>query len=473
MRVLPGAAAWSTGAVVASAGWFGLQEDQAASSTSLCPGPLQYDAGWKSIVAGELCPPVTPLMAKSGQQGCDLRCTSGPDGVRLFSFPVGEFDIDEQVELPAKTTIEGNSNPNDPADKRKKPDPKTQTYFVATHGVTDVNQPYCGTHGNMQQGEAQKFRIGFLLNSQTTVRNINFQGKDTTRPYDNGNLCGGGVFETPGCVSPGYGDGPGGGWKGRTQGCFDHTGGGNDLLLGDGKGAENVVIENVRLNDLYLPADASKYSGGQGSQTAVWVPITNDGSATKNLRITNLVSMLTRGDGINLHANVQDAVVEDCHIENTGDDIFAVWGAYEEPAGIVFRNNVGVNPGPTRDYMYGVCIAVYGARDVTFSGTQCYDVRSWNGKPNSNSCMAYVHDNWFGAIYPEGNKIRFEENSYMYMDAPTEAIPTDQRPLVKSDSPGAKIDNVPADPSSLTGRRLAETAASAAVEQVQPDVVHT
>merc|ERR1719230_876033 len=115
-------------------------------------------------------------------------------------------------------------------------------FFVATRGVTDPKAAYCGTNINMKQGEAQKLRIGFLLNSQTTVKNINYQGKDTTRPLDNGNLCGGGAFETPGCVSPGYGDGVGTGWVGKL-GCYDHTGQPNDLITGDGMGVENVVIE--------------------------------------------------------------------------------------------------------------------------------------------------------------------------------------------------------------------------------------
>merc|ERR1719245_2753027 len=107
----------------------------------------------------------------------------------------------------------------------------------------------------MRQGDAQKLRIGFLLNSNTVVKNLNYQGKDTVRPNDNGNLCGGGVFETPGCVSPGFGDGPGGSWVSKRNGCYDHTGKPNNLILGDGKGVENIVIDSVRLNDYLLPSD--------------------------------------------------------------------------------------------------------------------------------------------------------------------------------------------------------------------------
>jgi hypothetical protein len=285
----------------------------------------------------------------------------------------------------------------------------------------------------MKPGDVKKLRIGFLLNSNTLVKNINYQGKDTTRPDDNGNLCGGGAFETPGCVSPGFGDGVGTKWTSKRKGCYDHTGKRNDLITGDGKGVENVTIKNVRLNSLLLPSDPALYKKAKGSQIAVWVAMTKDGSATKKVKVKNLVSMLTRGDGINFHGNVQDSIVEDCHIENTGDDIYAVWGAYaENSAGNIFKNNVGKNPGVVRSYFYGVCIAVYGAKDMTFVGNKCYDVKKWNrNAKNSNSCMAYVHDNWFGAVYPEGNAIKFQKNEYLYLDGTI--IMTADRPHVRSD----------------------------------------
>merc|ERR1719375_1668766 len=163
-------------------------------------------------------------------------------GINHFKFPPGRFDIDEQVEVPANTVIEGNANPNDAADKAKKPDMTIQTYFVATTGVTDITANYCGTDNNVKPSEVKKLRIGFLLNSNTRVSNIGFQGKDTIRPDDNGNLCGGGVFETPGCVSPGFGDGTGTAWLQKTVGCVDHTGKPNSLITGDGRGVEIVTI---------------------------------------------------------------------------------------------------------------------------------------------------------------------------------------------------------------------------------------
>lgn len=401
-------------------------------------GVPEYDTTWQALIEGSSCPESTDLTTKSGGPGGNIVCTDSETG-RHFIFPPGMFDIDRQVTVPADTIIEGAANPNDPDDSTKKPDSSTQTYFVATHGVTDGKAAYCGTGGNLQPGDAEKLRIGFLLNSNTMVKYINYQGKDTVRPDDNGNLCGGGAFETPGCVSPGFGDGLGYGWEGKRSGCYDHTGQPNNLIFGDGKGVTNVVIDSVRVNDLLLPSDPSQYAGGYATQVAVWVAMTNDGSAS-SVQVRNLVSMLTRGDGINFHGNVQNSVVENCNIQNTGDDNYAVWGAYgENPSGIVFRNNVAVNPGVTRNYGYGVCAAVYGAKDVEFTGLKCYDVRNWGHQANANGCMVYVHDGWFGAIYPAGNTIKLSNNEYHYMDDPTASIPQSDRPGVRQDQNHAHI----------------------------------
>merc|ERR1712217_566809 len=145
--------------------------------------------------------------------------------------------------------------------------------------------------------------------------------------------------------------------------------------------------------------------------------------------------MLTRGDGINFHGEVYDSQVENCHIENTGDDIYAMWGAYANPTGNVFRNSVGKNPGVTRNYGYGVCVAIYGAKEVTFTGITCYDTQDSHGD-NSNSGLAYVHGNWFGAVYPPGNVITVEDNEYLYMDSKE---PISDRPLLLNNAGSANV----------------------------------
>merc|ERR1719203_502395 len=191
---------------------------------------------------------------------------------------------------------------------------------------------------------------------------------DTTRPADNGALCGGAVFETPGCV--------------HNQCEFGH------LVTGDGKPVSNVLIENVRLNDYSMDPTLA-------SQVAVWTAQTAAGTPTSNVRVTNLVAMHLHADGINFHGFVQNSIVDDCYIQNTGDDIYAVWAGQFDTRGIVFQNSVGVDAGRARDNHYGSCVAVYGAQEATFRDltcfapeqrtSGCYDPR--HGGETCNGCL--------------------------------------------------------------------------------------
>merc|ERR1712187_673236 len=83
-------------------------------------------------------------------------------------------------------------------------------------------------------------RVGFVLSSHVTVRNVAYQGIDTIRPKDNGGLCGGGAFETKGCAENDCGV------------SHVNTGG------SDGLGSIGATIENVRINDYHYAEDKHK-----------------------------------------------------------------------------------------------------------------------------------------------------------------------------------------------------------------------
>lgn len=42
------------------------------------------------------------------------------------------------------------------------------------------------------------------------------------------------------------------------------------------------------------------------------------------------------------------ALVRDCYVENTGDDVFVLWGGLRNPSNVTFRNCVAASPGVTR-----------------------------------------------------------------------------------------------------------------------------
>ena len=220
-----------------------------------------------------------------------------------------------------------------------------QTFFVvdADAGLSD-GRPYCK---KVSAATAKQLRPGFLLSSNTTVSNINFQGADMRRGSDNGDLCGGGVFETPGCV--------------RGEDCEAST--------GDGKAVRNVRIENVRLNDLYYSED--KFRANQtnlpASQVALWVPTTKDGTQSENIAVSGLVSMYTHADGINFHGG-SFCRVENSFVARTGDDIFAVWNS--EAKDIQYTNCTGLCPGCAMGLGvngFSWCVATYGFQSVSFT----------------------------------------------------------------------------------------------------------
>eukprot|EP00930_Biecheleria_cincta_P082919 TRINITY_DN72553_c0_g1_i1.p1 TRINITY_DN72553_c0_g1~~TRINITY_DN72553_c0_g1_i1.p1 ORF type:complete len:569 (-),score=58.18 TRINITY_DN72553_c0_g1_i1:142-1620(-) len=351
-------------------------------------------SNWMELIEGAECP-------SSGDITC-LRI-----GIwRHFKFPAGEFVVSRQVSIPENTIIEGIANPNS-EDRAKKPDSGNLTLFVASEGLSDHNACYCQ---NLKRSweplspsnpyhcldltveHVRSLRKGFLMYSNTVVRNIAFQGKDTLRPTDNGDLCGGGVFETPGCV--------------HNRCDFPH------LMTGDGKPVTNVSIENVRLNDF---SDDPTLA----SQLAVWVAQTADTQTpTSHVHVTNLVAMFLHADGINFHGFVQNALVDGCYIQNTGDDIYAVWGSNFDTEGIVFQNSVAVDAGRARDNHYGSCVAVYGAREATFRNLtcyapeqntrDCYDPRR-RGE-TCNGCLGIVKSS-FNADY-SGSVFTFTDNKF-------------------------------------------------------------
>ena len=261
------------------------------------------------------------------------------------------FEIDEQLLVPANTTIVGAANPNDMAAPERSPDWAKQTLFLATRGAVDYLMDYC--HAT----DMVTTRVGFVLSSYVQVHNVTFQGIDTIRPGDNGALCGGGAFETKGCAE---------------NDCHNSD---VNNAGSDGLASAHVVIDSVRLNDFFFPEDHEKVgahidgnsecqspswpseccfckpNGVRSTQVGVWIPQTRDadaGAFTHDVVVRNVVSRSTQADAVNLHGNVRDVLVENTYFENTGDDGFVLWGASNNPSNVTFRDCIAVNPGIMR-----------------------------------------------------------------------------------------------------------------------------
>ncbi|CAK9084173.1 unnamed protein product [Durusdinium trenchii] len=384
--------------------------DNDKGSYSPCPDcPIFVYTSWRDLILHGDCRSSVQLTSSSGQTA-EIRCNV-EEGRKVFRFPPGIFEIDEQLLIPASCSIVGAASPNDMANPKKTPDWKGQTLFLATRGVNRYDMVYCHAKDMVTT------RVGFVLSSKVTVKDISYQGVDTIRPDDNGALCGGGAFETKGCA------------ENDCKVSQVNTGG------SDGEGSMHVVIENVRINDFFFAEDQKKIgfpipgnydcktdhwteeccfckpNGVRSTQVAVWVPESRNAEGTVDILIKHLVATSAQADGINLHGNIKGALVHDVYIENTGDDTLALWGAESFPEQITFANAVAVNPGIMRPNWYGNCVATYGLRSVIFANITCEAPtleqpipQPGGGEVNIDTSM-FVFYTSFGGSYPSGNSI--------------------------------------------------------------------
>ena len=151
----------------------------------------------------------------------------------------------------------------------------------------------------------------------------------------------------------------------------------------------------------------------RSSQVAVWVPDTRDVEGTQHLLVSGLVSRSTQADGINLHGRVRHAIVEDSYVENTGDDVFVLWGGLRNPENITFRRCVGVAPGAARPNWYGNCVATAGLRSVAFQNITCQvptlqhpilHPATAPGVLRMDTSYGWFHTS-FGSSHPPGNSL--------------------------------------------------------------------
>eukprot|EP01052_Picozoa_sp_SAG31_P001581 SAG31_NODE_53_length_30139_cov_31.002197_23_plen_449_part_00 len=392
-------------------------EHSSQSSDRFLKSSSNFETDWSNVVEdAEQCPHKT-------KRGVTCTWEVGGQLGRHFKFPAGIFKLSHQVYVPANTIIEGAKNPNDMNDPEKKPREDEQTFFVvnANAGLRD-GRPYCKKVSALT---AKRLRPGFLLSSNTTVFNINFQGADTRRGSDNGDLCGGGVFETPGCV--------------RGEDCEENT--------GNGKAVQNVHIENVRLNDLYF--DEHQFRANPtampASQVALWVPSTKDGTQSKNISVDGLVSMYTHADGVNFHGG-SFCRVANSFVARTGDDVFAVWNS--EASDIEYNNCTGLCPGCAMGLGvngFSWCVATYGFQTVSFTDITCLDRTKPLGANDprlrwSSSMMARINYLFTSSVSTGHGK--FTASGWKWLDMESKVPIDDFRPLC-AHSANFKDDNMP------------------------------
>eukprot|EP00392_Amoebophrya_sp_AT5.2_P017497 g17863.t1 len=413
------------------------------------PQPVHRFEQWSQPIKDRVCNNDSPSMWSCEKQ--KIYGSADSREYNVYRLKPGTFELPAQFLIPENTYLVGHENPNpelidveseakvaaseqasegdnvlngavklpfdlDHPDKLRHPDHSKQTLFLATAGAVNYHDPYC-MQSNLFHGNANP-RVGLVLSSHTGVVDVSYQGIDVIRPSDNGSLCGGAAFETKGCV------------RHNCKGALN-TGG------SDGKASENVVLKNIRVNGFHYEADRAKIgklipgndsppyytkpNGVRASQIAVWVPESRDGSVSKNILVKNMVVLSLQGDGINFHAGVEGAVLENSYMQNTGDDIFAIWGAKADSKQILMKNTVGYNPGVLRPGWYGQCIATYGIHTAYFKNHVCKsplltkvtEFPHGDRKQLISVSMLGMYDS-FGAFHKPGSMLKFK--NYFFGD---------------------------------------------------------
>jgi hypothetical protein len=292
--------------------------------------------------------------------------------------------VTEQFQIPTNTAIIGAANPNNAANKtQQQTDIAAQSWFIVPKGATLCgDDPFCKDNSSKGRtacsGDPRTHRQGFLMSSNSVLQDINFQGADLGRSASEGTLCGPGAIELPGCLS-------GDGCKSWADADADGDGDGDGDAGTNGNGVvSNVLIRNVRLSDAVKRADVQQMLSDCGTgealdddgnhvrahQVSVWVaklPASEKRQHT-NLVIDNLVSMNSRADGLNVHGDVDGLVLQNSHIENSGDDCIGVWSTGTK--NMTIRNMTAVNCAVTAGAQsnWGSCMGTYAFTSLKVQG---------------------------------------------------------------------------------------------------------
>jgi hypothetical protein len=277
------------------------------SSYCLKPGPIG-DVSWiDCILTGQ----------NSGKKG-------------YFFLPAGTYYLDRQLQLPDNVYIEGAGT--------------DKTIIQAIRAVTNG----CGEKA--EQGGDPTTRIGFVLSSNSWIGKFKFVAMDERRwqGYAGAALCGGGVFETPGC-SDAY--------------CKSPT------MIGDQRyGHGGIHTTNV------FDVQIRGFSPTVGPQLAVFITQTKDlTKPSYDINITGVDMDYSWCDGINVHGAAHHVKVENCRLAHQGDDNLAVWSSGDLMHDVTFKNNwvsqlESTNPSKT----WGNCVALYGGGSgIKIEGLTC------------------------------------------------------------------------------------------------------
>ncbi|PRY02235.1 discoidin domain-containing protein [Allonocardiopsis opalescens] len=189
----------------------------------------------------------------------------------------------------------------------------------------------------------------------------------------------------------------------------------HSVLTGNGVGIYGrwtPASTNVHLHDFAIFGDVRERNdghqingiggaiGGGSVISNIWIEHTKvgmwfdgpmDGITVTGARLRNLTA-----DGLNFHRGVSNAVVENTHVRNSGDDGLAIWSHEQRDHRITLRNNTVELP------ILANGIAVYGGDDITVVDNVVRDTLTQGGGLHAGNRHTAI---------PADGPIRFERNT--------------------------------------------------------------
>lgn len=298
------------------------------------------------------------------------------------------------------------------------------------------------------------------MHGSTYLANVNILGSDTLRPEENGFLCGGGAIETPGCVSS-YGALEDGEWACYAGGLIPGddnyfneeygywvTGGIADWQKETDAfgGVSWITVDNVRFNDPYArnidPQDDWRMV--PASQTAFLLAGTPNGAYTNNVTLTNLVSLTTVADGINIGGNTAGLDISWTSMQNPGDDAYGFWQNTGDQS-LSLTDSHASNPGVRQhnwndngdyepQYGFGSCISFFGCHDAYIENFLCEDRYCDDNPGHCNDkgqghLITFYPPNWFYGHYDWGDDVctvTANNMNWTHIDDGTQVNPDDE-----------------------------------------------
>ena len=232
---------------------------------------------------------------------------SGPRGLK-YVLDAKAYLIDRQYQLPPGTELRGAGT-----------DPDHRTTIKA------VGQPYNACAGAASAPGLVQGRKGLLLGDDTYVSGLHMVGMETRR-LD----CLYAMIETPGCMnsegnfpSPPNETGPCGPAGRNLNCCGGYTG-------NDGHGVHNATVEDVTVE-------------GYTTQNMFFMAPTRAGArVSSDITVRNVRMNGSWADGVNIHGQHVNVLIEDCTVIDSGDDNFATWSIGAAQDNITFRNNIAI-----------------------------------------------------------------------------------------------------------------------------------